>query len=165
MSDGPRVDALELRRVAGRFATGVTIVTAEHEGTPCGLTVNAFLSLSLDPPLVLVSIDRAARSLRCVDGAQRFAVNVLAEGQEELARRFATKEESKFAGVRTRLGVTGLPLIEGAHAYVECRTERRIEGGDHVVFVGSVAAIALGEGRPLLFYRGAYHALHDRPAS
>ncbi len=155
------VDRVELRRIAGHFVTGVAVVTAEWDGAACGLTVNSFTSVSLDPPLVLVCLDRASRTLPCVEAAGRFAVNVLAEGQEELSRRFASKEEQKFTDVTLRRGATGLPLVDGAHAYIECRTVERVDGGDHVIFVGAVEAVSPGEGRPLLFYRGRYASLRE----
>lgn len=160
------VDRLELRRVAGYFATGVTVVTSTgRDSAPCGLTVNSFTSLSLDPPLVLVCFDRTARSLACIDAAGRFAVNVLAEGQEELSRLFASKEGQKFTNVPTRPGATGLPLLVGAHAHIECTTAERLAGGDHVIFIGRVDAVAAGEGRPLLFYRGRYGGVREEPPS
>ena len=165
-AEGPAaLDRLELRRVAGYFATGVAVVTSERDRAPCGLTVNSFTSLSLDPPLVLVCFDRGARSLPCVDVAGRFAVNVLAEGQEDLSRLFASKEEQKFTTVRTRPGATGLPLLVGAHAYLECTVTERHDGGDHVIFIGRVDAVSAGEGRPLLFYRGRYDGLRGEPPS
>ncbi len=156
------VSAQEFRRAAGCFATGVTVVTAEHEGKPCGLTVNAFLSISLEPALVLVSIGRSSRSLPCVENAERFGVSVLAEEQEEVSRVFASKEEDKFTSTRTLKGVTGVPLIEGAIAHLECRTTRRIDVGDHVLFIAEVEVLATRDGAPLIFERGSYRRLEKR---
>ena len=159
-----RVDPAELRRVAGHFATGVMVLTAEHEGRPCGLTVNAFMTVSLEPPLVLVSIGRGSRSLPCVEGASRFALSILAEGQEEISRLFASKDEDKLGKVRTQAGQSGMPLLEGAIAHLECRTARRVEGGDHVLFLAEVEAVRSHAGSPLLFYQGRYTATAGPPA-
>lgn len=155
------VDPQELRRVGGYFATGVSVVAAEHAGRPCGLTVNAFMTVSLDPPLVLVAIGRSSRSLPCVDGADRFGVSLLAEDQERISRLFASKDEDKFTQLRTHRGVTGVPLIDGAIAHLECRTTRRFDGGDHVLFLAEVEAVGAPAGSPLLFYRGRYGSLRD----
>lgn len=159
------IDPVELRRVWGHFATGVTIVTASREGTPCGLTVNSFTSFSLEPPLVLICLNRSARSYPCVEEAGRFAVNVLERGQEELSRRFASREEEgKFAGLSFRPGAkTGAPILDGVHAWLECRVLERFPGGTHTVFVASVESLWAGEGEPLLFHRGRYATLAPLP--
>lgn len=149
----------EFRRVAGYFATGVTVIAAEREGRPCGLTANAFLTVSLEPPIVLVSIGRVSRSLPCVEGADRFGVSLLAEGQEDVSRLFGSKDEDKFSRTRTVHGRTGVPLVEGALAHLECRTTRRFDAGDHVLFLAEVEAVSTFEQRPLLFYRGRYLVL------
>lgn len=151
--------AQELRSVGGFFATGVTVLTAEHQGRPCGLTVNAFMTVSLEPPLVLVSIGRASRSLPCVEAAERFGISVLAEDQEELSRLFASKEDEKIGKVPTHRGASGVPLVDGGIAFLECRTTRRLDGGDHVLFLAEVEAVRSRDGRPLLFFRGRYGAL------
>ncbi len=158
MSD---VDPRELRRVAGHFATGVTVVTAARDARPCGLTVNSFASVSLDPPLVLVCLARSARAYACIDAAERFAVNVLAEGQEEIARVFASKmAEDKFAGVPYRRSPHGLPIIDGVHAWLECEPIARHPGGrTHTIYVARVTDLAAGEGRPLVFHAGRYERL------
>ncbi|OLC54267.1 MAG: hypothetical protein AUH85_12225 [Chloroflexi bacterium 13_1_40CM_4_68_4] len=150
------VDPQELRRVGGHFATGVTVVTAEHGGVTCGLTVNAFMTVSLEPPLVLVSIGTASRSLPCVSSAERFGISVLSEDQEAVARVFAGKDDHKLARVPARRGLTGVPLVEGAIAWLECRTEQRFGAGDHVLFLARVEGLGARTGRPLLFFRGRY---------
>ena len=159
------VDQAELRRVSGYFATGVTIVTASREGTPCGLTVNSFTSLSLDPRLVLVCVNRNARSYPCLEAAEHFAVNVIARGQVELSRRFASQEKDKFAGLSFHAGaLTGAPILGGVHAWLECRVLERFPGGNtHTVFIGSVEAVGTGVGEPLLYYRGSYAGLAPLP--
>ena len=155
------VDPAELRRVGGHFATGVTVVTAEHDGRTCGLTVNAFVTVSLEPPLVLVSIGIASRSLPCLRRAGRFAVSVLGEDQESVARVFAGKDDDKLARVPTRRGVTGVPVVEGAIAWLECRTERQSDAGDHVLLIARVERAGARGGRPLVFFRGRYGGFAD----
>ena len=155
------VDPQEFRRVGGHFATGVTIVTVEHGGATCGLTVNAFTTVSLEPPIVLVSIGTASRSLACLERAARFGLSVLGEEQEAIARVFAGKDDDKLARVPARRGATGVPLIDGAIAWLECETERRIPAGDHVLFLASVQGLGARAGRPLLFFRGRYARLSD----
>lgn len=154
------VDAASLRRVAGHFPTGVTVVTATHDGRPCGLTVNSFTSVSLEPPLVLVCVARSARAYACVDAEARFVVNVLAEGQEEIARLFASRSADKFAEIAHRPSPSGAPIIDGAHAWIECEVIARYPGGHtHTIYVARATALATGHGRPLVFYGGQYGAL------
>lgn len=153
------VDPQDLRRIGGHFATGVTVVAAEVEGRTCALTVNAFMTVSLDPPLVLVSIGKASRSLACLERAERFGISVLGEEQQELSATFALKDDAKLARLASLRGGTGVPLVEGAIAYLECRVERRIEAGDHVLFLARVEAHKARGGRPLLFHRGRYTRL------
>ncbi|HTM07710.1 MAG TPA: flavin reductase family protein [Verrucomicrobiae bacterium] len=156
------MDSKELRRIMGHFATGVTIVTTKDAAeTPFGLTANSFASLSLDPPLVLVCVDKAAQCYSCFVGSGHFAVNVLAEHQEEVSRRFATKGVSKFDGIAWRASAHGLALIEGAIGHIECKIVYSYEGGDHTIYVGEVLHAAGQEGRPLLFYKGKYHRLPE----
>lgn len=154
------VDAADLRRVAGHFTTGVTVVTATQEGRPCGLTVNSFTSVSLDPPLVLVCLARSARAYGCVDRAGRFVVNVLAEGQEDVARLFASRSEDKFGGLAYHASRHGNPIIDGAHAWLECEVVARHPGGHtHTIYVARVIDLASGRGRPLIFHGGQYRSL------
>jgi flavin reductase (DIM6/NTAB) family NADH-FMN oxidoreductase RutF len=146
------------RAVMGHFATGVTVVTASGPDGPVGMTANAVSSLSLEPLLLLVCFDNAARTLRVVRETERFGVNVLAAGQEPLARLFASKapEAEKFAGVQHTVH-EGVPVIEGTLAWVGCTLERLIPGGDHTIGIGAVTAAEFaGEADPLLWYRGAY---------
>lgn len=152
------VDGPTLRRIAGHFPTGVTIVTTLHEGRPCGLTVNSFASVSLDPPTVLICLGHTARAYTCVEATGRFAVNVLAEHQEAIARVFADKTiEEKFAGLRHGPSPGGQPLLEGIHAWLDCEVTARHPGGrTHTIFVARVTAVGVGEGQPLLFHLGTY---------
>ena len=154
------VDGAALRRVAGHFATGVTVVTAAADGRPCGLTVNSFASVSLDPPLVLVCLSRIARAYPCVDAAPRFVVNVLAEGQDDLARVFASTSTDKFAAFEHTSSPGGAPVFRGVHAWFECETIARHPGGrTHTIHVARVTALATGHGRPLIFHSGRYGSL------
>jgi len=155
---GPSITSERFRAVLGHFASGVTVVTATSEGGPVGFTAQAFIALSLDPPLVVTTAQRTSQSWPRIESVGAFAVNVLAEGQETLARTFAVSGVDKFTGVGWEPApVTGAPLLEGALAWVECRLERTYDGGDHVIVAGRVLDLAVrGEGKPLLFYRGGF---------
>jgi len=116
------IDPRELRNVFGAFATGVTIITTNDvNGKPFGLTANSYTSLSLDPPLVLVCVDKKVDCYACFEQSKVFAVNFLAEDQEQLSTRFATKGIEKFEGVPIRQGSIGVPLLEGAIGFIECK--------------------------------------------
>ena len=156
---GQVIDPSEFRRVMGHFPTGVTIVTSLHEdGTPCGLTVNAFSSLSLEPPLVLICVETEADSRACIERSGLFAVNILEEGRgEALSRRFSTwGMDDKFRGVAYRTQTTGSPILEAALAWADCRVTERVAGGDHAIFIGEVLEADAHEGSPLVYYRGGY---------
>ena len=150
-------DPLQLRRVLSRFPTGVTIVGTRHqpEGV-CGLTVNAFASVSLEPPLVLVCVDRTSNTHGCIEASGVFTVNVLATGHEDLAISFAKKADEKFAGVGHRLTDDGAPIMDGVVAWLECDVRDVLEGGDHTIFMGEVRAAEEGDGRPLVFFRSGF---------
>jgi flavin reductase (DIM6/NTAB) family NADH-FMN oxidoreductase RutF len=147
------------RDVMGRFATGVTVVTVSTPEGPVGMTANAVCSLSLEPVLLLVCFDNEARTLPVVRETGRFGVNVLAAGQAELARLFASKrpEREKFAGVAHTVH-DGIPVIEGVLAWVGCRLERLVPGGDHTIGIGAVESAEAGRGEPLLWFRGEYRS-------
>jgi flavin reductase (DIM6/NTAB) family NADH-FMN oxidoreductase RutF len=154
------IGADEFRRVVGHFASGVTVVTTwDAEGRPTGLTANAFTSLSLDPPLVLVCVDHKAQSYPAMQTSGRFAVNVLAIGQEAISKRFATTGGDKFDGIAWSKGPQGLPLISDCLASIECHTVHAYPGGDHTIFVGRVEAAQAQAAEPLLYYRGKYNRL------
>lgn len=159
MADGTATfDTREFRRALGTFPTGVAVVTARAaSGAFVGLTINSFSSLSLDPPLVLWSLNAASPSLGAFDRAQHFAVNILAEDQVELARRFAAQRPNKFAQLEIHSGVDGVPLLAGCAARIECRNSARHNGGDHILFIGHVERFAYDAGkRPLVFYAGRF---------
>ena len=128
----------------------------DQEGRPHGLTVNSFASVSLDPPLVLWSLRRQAWTFRLYKEAPRFAVNVLAADQLEIASRFSRRAEDRFAGISVVPGLGGVPLIRGCLAHLECLTQDRFPGGDHLVFVGLVQGVARAEGVPLAYSGGGF---------
>ena len=150
-------DTTDLRRAFGRFGTGVTIVsTLDAQGAPVGVTANSFSSVSLDPPIVLWSLRSASPSLAAFDATGRFVINVLALQQVELSRRFASPVTDKFAGVSHAPGLAGLPVVEGCAAVFQCRTEQRLEVGDHILFLGRVEAYGHRLGATLLYCQGQY---------
>ena len=154
------VEPQRFRQVIGRFPTGVTVVTAMSADGPVGMTANAVTSLSLNPLLLLVCFDNGSRTLPLVRGSRRFGVNVLADGQGELARRFAGKlpEIEKFQGVDHTMD-DGVPVIAGAHAWLGCDLVELLPGGDHTIGIGAVVAAEVGVGEPLVWYDGRYAAL------
>ncbi|HZD39304.1 MAG TPA: flavin reductase family protein [Terriglobales bacterium] len=154
------LDPKELRRVMGHFATGVTVITTRDiQGVPYGLTANAFISLSLDPSLVLISVDKTAHCYGCFHASKVFAVNFLSDEQEEISRRFATKGIDKFAGLEWYEGSNGAAILAGVIGYVECRMTEWHEGGDHTIIVGEIVNARASGGRPLLFFQGKYQRL------
>lgn len=151
-----------LRTTLGRFATGVTIVTCrDAAGLPVGLTANSFASLSLDPPLILWSLRRESTSLAAFDAATHFVVNVLAESQVDLSRRFASSQPDKFAEGHWLDGSGGAPVLGGCAAVFECAREARHETGDHVLYIGRVLKLADLSVAPLLFQGGHYRMLGE----
>lgn len=157
--------AADFRRALGQFATGVTVVTAldPESGQPEGVTVNAFASLSLEPPLILVCLTRMTRLALLLDSAGHFAVNVLAADQHRLSVAFARMDNDRFTGVAWRAWGSGAPILEGCVANLECSQFDRHDGGDHVIVVGRVERLACDENRePLLFARSDYHGLGGR---
>jgi len=154
------IDPRELRNVMGHFATGVTIITTkDNTGKPFGLTANAFSSLSLAPPLVLVCVDKTVDCYACFEDSKVFAVNFLSEEQEQLSRRFATKGIEKFEGVACRSGELGTPVLEGTLGHIECKVVNSYEGGDHTIYVGEIQGASASGDRPLLFFKGKYYRL------
>jgi flavin reductase (DIM6/NTAB) family NADH-FMN oxidoreductase RutF len=153
------LDPDTFRSVLGRFASGVTIVTATADGRDVGLTISAFASLSLEPPRVLICVDRAASMHAVLFRAAHFAVSILAADQEALARRFSSVDDDRFDGVGYGRGQTGAALIEEALATLECRKVDAFAGGDHTIFVGEVEAAHTRSAAPLLYYRGGYAQL------
>ncbi len=148
------------RRACALFPTGVAVLTTRApDGTPHGLTVNAFCSLSLDPPLVLVAVDRVCSLLETFEKSGHFAVNFLSSEQRHLSVRFSELPEGRFSGIAWTPGAQGAPLIEGALGSVECQTKNIIDAGDHRALIGKVIAANIGEGEPLVFFRSEYSVL------
>jgi flavin reductase (DIM6/NTAB) family NADH-FMN oxidoreductase RutF len=157
MPDVRLFDSRDLRRVLGSFVTGVTVVTtADDEGRFHGVTANSFSSVSLDPPLVLWSQAVKTPSHPVFFKAERFAVNILAEDQIKLSKRFAKSSHEKFSGVDVDIGSGGVPLLRDCSARLQCRIVSRVPGGDHTIYVGEVLAIDRAERKPLVFGNGQY---------
>lgn len=152
-------DRMEQRRIMGHFATGVTIVTTRSGNELHGMTANAVASLSLDPPLILVSVDCKSHMHGCLKESGFFAVNILAEDQEERSRRFAAHGPKDFLDLDVRTLETGAPVFADALAYVDCRIVNILPGGDHDLFIGEIVAGDTNDGRPLLFFKGKYGAM------
>jgi len=154
------IDQDSFRSVLGRFASGVTVVTGLDEaGNDQGMTVSAFCSLSLDPPLILICVDRAASMYESFEKAPGFIVNILSESQEPLARRFSGPDPNRFDGIGYERGMNGVAILDDVLGYLECRNVGSHPGGDHCVYIGEVKFAQSREGRPLLYYRGGYAQL------
>ena len=153
----------EFRKAIGRFATGVTIITTRHDEHLHGMTANAVTSVSLDPLLVLICVDKTADTHDILLKAGVFAVNILASDQQEISLKFARKEidwTHGLEGVSHHFAATGAPIIDGSLAYLDCRTVSEHHGGDHTIFVGEVIeAEELSDGEPLVFYAGQFGRL------
>jgi flavin reductase (DIM6/NTAB) family NADH-FMN oxidoreductase RutF len=154
------IDPKELRLLMGQFATGVTVITTRDDtGRPYGLTANAFTSLSIDPPLVLICIDRKAETFSHFYASRCFVVNMLAEEQTDLSSRFAKSGGFKFEGLAYETNASGVPILDGTLAHLECALIDTHDAGDHVIHVGRVENFAVRGGRPLLFFQGRYRQL------
>jgi flavin reductase (DIM6/NTAB) family NADH-FMN oxidoreductase RutF len=154
------IDTDRFRQAMSAVPTGVTVVTATGEEGPSGMTANAVVSLSAAPPMMLACLDKAARTLASVRGSGLFLINVLATGQEDLARRFATKdpEQVKWEGVPWAED-EGVPRIAGCVAWIRCELKDLIDGGDHLIVTGMVDHTETSDKEPLLFHRGGYTSL------
>jgi len=153
----------EFRRVVGHFASGVTVITTVDNALRYGTTASAFSSLSVEPPMLLVALNRTSETGAAVATAGRFAVNILAEDQEEVALRFARKGSSKFDGVPVSVGHGGLPLIDGALATLQCHVTSQASGGTHTVFLAEVVHAQSTAGTPLAYWRGRFGRLELVP--
>ena len=166
MSTVTYVDAGTFRHALGHFVTGVTVATTcDAAGDPVGMTANGFMSVSLDPPLVMLSVARTAASFEAMEQCDRYAVHILADAQQELSKVFARSAADgveKFAGVAWHRADDGLPLLDDCLARIECTIVDRVELGDHVAYVARVdAAHAQPDAAPLAFFRGSYGRLSD----
>ena len=159
-------DPREFRTALGQFATGVTIVTApDGEGGFVGTTASSFNSVSVDPPLILWSIDKGARSLPAYEKAEHFVINILAADQVTLSNHFARQQEDKFADVEYALNSKGVPVLKGCSAYFHCKTRYQYEGGDHTIIVGEVVQYDNKDRDGLLFHQGRYSISDAHPAA
>ncbi|MDB5619123.1 flavin reductase family protein [Tardiphaga sp.] len=167
MSAASDLDPRAFRQALGQFATGVAVITAEGpDGSAIGLTMSSFNSVSVDPPLVLFSIDRKAFSLKAMTEAKGYAVNILGRDQEQLSNKFARALGDKWTAVEHTLGHMAAPLIAGALAHFECTPYAHYDGGDHVIFVGRVVRFSTYPvNEPLIFFRGAYRSLQSTERS
>ena len=164
MSQDPAVEIIdEFRQAAGRFASGVTVVTTRNGDHVYGVTATSFVSLSLNPLLVTVSINRHSLILPDIEEGGVLAINVLAQNQEEVSRYFASRGRGRsverFEGIDTHTEATGAPIVDGALSWFDCRVHSTLEGGDHVILVGEVVAAGGGQGEPLLYWSGGYREL------
>jgi flavin reductase (DIM6/NTAB) family NADH-FMN oxidoreductase RutF len=152
------MDSAEFRRILGHWASSVGVVTTRTaDQRPCGLTANTVTSLSLEPFLVLICVEKAADSHDCIRTTRAFAINILKSEQERVARRFATwNVHEKFEGLAYHDEKTGSPVLDDALAWIDCRVHAEYDGGDHTIFVGEVLAGDAVEGTPLVYYRGGY---------
>ena len=147
----------EFRAALGRFASGVTVVTTKDSGGRLhGITVSAFCSVSLDPPLILVCIEKTTGSHYALEQSTSFVVNVLRREQQYISDRFASYIPDKFAGIEFRAGIDDLPVLEGVLANLECRLVNTHASGDHTIFVGQVEKATINDGKPLIYWHGAY---------
>jgi len=145
------------RDVLGRFATGVTVVTALDDGTPLGFTCQAFASLSIRPAMVVLAPAKSSTSWPRMVRAGAFCVNILSDDQQDVSEAFSEPREDRFGGVPWHVGTGGTPVIDGSLAWVECALGSVHDAGDHELVTGRVLELGLGEGEPLIFYRSRYH--------
>jgi flavin reductase (DIM6/NTAB) family NADH-FMN oxidoreductase RutF len=159
-SEDLSVTADEFRRTCGRFATGVTVATVlDGQGAPHGLTVSSFTSVSLEPPLILICLGHAVTVIDTFRRASHFGINVLAAAQRPISDRFARKGLDRFNGLAWERGVTGVPLLPGVLAAIECAVHDRFTSGDHDIFVGRMVNTKVADGEPLLYYASNYHEI------
>jgi flavin reductase (DIM6/NTAB) family NADH-FMN oxidoreductase RutF len=156
------VDAAGFRQALAQFASGVTVVTTRDAGgQPMGLTVSAFSSVSLQPPLILVSVDAGSETHSGFRDSGVFGVSILAEGQDPVSRLFARPGRSKFAEIPLVTGSRGVPLVPDALAHIECEVRAAHPAGDHVLYVGEIVSLSVRPGRPLVYHRGGYRRLAE----
>jgi flavin reductase (DIM6/NTAB) family NADH-FMN oxidoreductase RutF len=154
------VNQEEFRSALSRFASGVTVVTTKDAaGNLYGITVSAFCSASLDPPLVLICIEKITGSHFALQKSGLFVVNVLSSTQATLSERFASQIPDKFENLDLTLNIDGLPLLSGCLANLECRVKQTFDGGDHSIFIGEVERATVKDGDPLIYFRGEYQGI------
>jgi flavin reductase (DIM6/NTAB) family NADH-FMN oxidoreductase RutF len=152
------VSSADFRSALSRFASGVTVVTTKDEtGRQFGITVSAFCSVSLDPPLVLICIEKIAGSHHALEQSGRFTVNILAENESALSEHFASLIEDKFAGIDYAVDEHGIPILQGSIATLQCSRFKTLDGGDHSIFIGQVDHVIVRDAEPLIYFKGGYH--------
>ncbi len=157
------INSEDFRNALSRFASGVTVVTTKDaEGNKHGITVSAFSSVSLEPPLVLICIENSAGSVYAFRESEMFVVNVLNRDQIELSERFASQLTDKFTGVDFDINIDGIPVISNCLANISCRVRNIYEGGDHTIFIGEVETADINEGDPIIYFRSDYHRIGKR---
>jgi flavin reductase (DIM6/NTAB) family NADH-FMN oxidoreductase RutF len=150
----------EFRAALGRFASGVTVVTTiDKENRLHGITVSAFCSVSLEPPLILVCIDKEAGSHQAFEQSRAFVVNVLREDQQFLSDRFASQMPDKFENVKYRAGIERVPVLEDVLVNLECRLVNAHDSGDHTIYIGEIVVATVNDGKPLVYFQGEYRKL------
>lgn len=154
-------DSLAQRHILGHFATGVTVATALHNREIVGMTANAVTSLSLNPPLVLVAVDKMAAMHVALTASRHFALNILDESQEQLSRRFAQRGLKDVSDLKWKTADSGAPILADALAWVDCRLTEVLPGGDHDIFIGEILAGDCRDGLPLLYFCGKYRRLAE----
>ncbi len=157
LSDPPAIDSRSFRDVLGHFPTGVTAVTAVHEGRPVGMAIGSFTSVSLDPPLVAFLPTKDSSTWAAIRAAGCFCVNIMAQDQMATCGVMASRADDKFVDVNWRPGTTGAPVVDGSIAYIECIISDVFDGGDHDIVVGRVVGLEILDVKdPLLFWKGGY---------
>ncbi len=156
------VSSEEFRTALSRFASGITVVTTRDEnGRFTGLTVSAFCSVSLEPPFVLVCIEKSAAGSSAISASGIFAVNILSEDQGSLSDHFASQIDDRLRGNDYSIGELGLPLLSNCICNLECELKQEYDGGDHMIFVGKVESSIVTDGDPLVYFRSGYRTLAD----
>ena len=151
------------RRTLGHFGSGVTVVTAATEERMAGLTVSAFSSVSLNPPLILVCIHKQSSAVDVIRDGGKFAVNLLSEEQIDVSNHFASQTPDKFQNVAVQISTFGLPILEGSLGFLECSVFQEVDAGDHYVYIGQVENAETDESKhPLLYYHGRYETLSSK---
>lgn len=150
----------EFRAALGNFASGVTVVTTKDANDKLhGLTVSAFSSVSMNPPLILICIQKSTHSYHAFEESKAFVVNILSDSQKEISNQFAFKHEDKFAGINYKFGILDLPVLDNCLVNLECTLKHSYDGGDHSIFVGEIENAIVNEGNPLVYWKGNYRDL------
>lgn len=155
------INKVEFRAALGRFASGVTVVTAKDaDGNLHGITVSAFCSVSLEPPLILICIEKTTGSHYALEASENFVVNILEEKQQHYSDQFASYLPDKFDGIEFEMNDAGIPVLKNTLASLECRLVNAHDGGDHTIFVGLVESCSVADDQPLIYFHGNYRKLH-----